>query len=71
MKVSNRIENTQFGKTFILTVEVDGKLFEARGVWPPAYDDLDKKDAIALVERGLWHQIMSGIEFYLKGLPNG
>lgn len=71
MKVSNRTETSPLGKMYILEVELEGRLFKARHIWPDAYNNIDSNDALALIERHLWHNLMGAIEQHLKGTLNG
>ena len=71
MKVSNSVEQGPFGKEYRLTAEIEGRRYEARHIWPAAYDNLNKADALALVERPLWYLLMGAIEDQLKGIANG
>lgn len=72
MKVSNRTETSPSGKKmYILEVELEGRLFQSRHIWPDAYNNIDSKDAHALIERHLWYTIMGAIEYHLKGTLNG
>src|SRR5574337_424362 len=71
MKVSNSVEQGPFGKEYRLTAEIEGRRYEARHIWPAAYDNLNKADALALVERHLWYLLMGAIEDQLKGIANG
>lgn len=71
MKVSTRVEQSSFGKQYILSATIEDKVYEARHIWPAAYNNLDKKDAMALVERHLWYLLMGAIEDQLKGIANG
>ena len=71
MKVNTRVDQTPFGKQYILSATIEGQVYEARHIWPAAYNNLDKKDAMALVERHLWYMLMAAIEDQLKGIANG
>ena len=71
MKVSNRVEIGQLGKQYILEVELAGHRFKASHIWPEAYNNIDRDDATALIERHLWHNLMGAIEHHLKGTLNG
>ena len=71
MKVSTRVEQFPVGKQYVLSAEIEGKLYEAKHIWPAAYDNLNKADAMALVERHLWYLLMGAIEDQLKGIANG
>lgn len=71
MKASIRVEQGPTGKQHVLTAEIEGKLYEARFTWLPAYDNLAKADAMALVEQHLWHSLMRALESQLKGIANG
>ena len=71
MKVSNRTENSPLGKQYILEVELEGHRFKASHIWPDAYNNIDSKDAFALIERHLWYNLMGAIEQHLKGTLNG
>ncbi len=71
MKVSKRVEQGHLGKESRLTAEIEGRHYEARYIWPAAYDNLNKADALSLVERHLWYLLMGAIEDQLKGIANG
>lgn len=71
MKVSTRVEQTPFGKQYILSATIEDRVYEAKQIWPEAYNNLDKKDAMALIERHLWYLLMGAIEDQLKGIANG
>ena len=71
MKVSIRVEQFPVGKQYVLSAEIEGKLYEAKQSWPPAYDNLCKADAMALIERHLWYSLMGAIEYQLKGIASG
>ena len=71
MKVSTRVEQFPVGKQYVLSAEIEGKLYEVKQSWPPAYDNLNKADAVALIERHLWYLLMGAIEYQLKGIASG
>lgn len=71
MKVSTRVEQFPVGKQYVLSAEIEGKLYEVKHIWPPAYDNLCKADAMALIERHLWYLLMGAIEHQLKGIASG
>lgn len=66
MQVKTRVESSQFGKVHILECDIGGLRFEARHVWPPEYDLLDKADAMTIIEHYLWRNLMNAIENELR-----
>lgn len=68
MRVLNRVEKTAHGKCYVLEAEVEGRTFTARHVWPTQYNLLARTDAMALIERHLWHMLMGTIEQHMKGV---
>lgn len=71
MKVSTRVEQFPVGKQYVLSAEIEGKLYEVKQSLPPAYDNLCKADAVALTERHLWYLLMGAIEYQLRGIASG
>ena len=71
MRVSTRVEQSPSGKQYVLSATIEGRVYEARHVWPEAYNYLDKKAAMAVVERNLWYLLMGTIEGQLKGTASG